>query len=183
MEKLLENLAGTLSDHEIPYMVIGGQAVLLYGEPRLTKDIDITLDLEPASFGKVRAVVQSLGLKILVEDAREFVNKTLVLPTIDDKSGFRIDFIFSFSPYEKQAMRRIRSVKMGKEKVNFVSLEDLIIHKIIAGRPRDMEDAASILAKNPGFDKTYVLEWLGEFDRSLNDNFTGKFNEILEKIT
>ena len=42
-ENLLERIAGELESGAIPYMVIGGQAVLLYGEPRLTKDIDITL--------------------------------------------------------------------------------------------------------------------------------------------
>ena len=42
-EKLLERIAQGLTNGGIPYMVIGGQAVLLYGEPRLTKDIDVTL--------------------------------------------------------------------------------------------------------------------------------------------
>ncbi len=36
-----------LDEHGVPYMVIGGQAVLLYGEPRLTRDIDITLGIGP----------------------------------------------------------------------------------------------------------------------------------------
>ena len=39
-QDLLKRVAGELSRNAIPYMVIGGQAVLLYGEPRLTKDID-----------------------------------------------------------------------------------------------------------------------------------------------
>ena len=42
-QKLLKKIANELNAHNIPYMVIGGQAVLIYGEPRLTKDIDITL--------------------------------------------------------------------------------------------------------------------------------------------
>ena len=42
-EALLERIGGTIERAGIPYMVIGGQAVLLYGEPRLTQDIDITL--------------------------------------------------------------------------------------------------------------------------------------------
>jgi hypothetical protein len=42
-ENLLERIAQSLKNNGIPYMVIGGQAVLLYGEPRLTKVIDITL--------------------------------------------------------------------------------------------------------------------------------------------
>jgi hypothetical protein len=44
-KKLLKKIANELNNNNIPYMVIGGQAVLLYGEPRLTKDIDITLGI------------------------------------------------------------------------------------------------------------------------------------------
>ncbi|MBE0478638.1 hypothetical protein IBX65_05915 [Candidatus Aerophobetes bacterium] len=42
-EELLAKLGMSLDEHSIPYMIIGGQAVLLYGEPRLTRDIDVTL--------------------------------------------------------------------------------------------------------------------------------------------
>ena len=42
-EEILSNIGSSLKKHNIPYMIIGGQAVLLYGEPRLTRDIDITL--------------------------------------------------------------------------------------------------------------------------------------------
>jgi len=34
---LLEKLARTFAAYAIPFMIIGGQAVLLYGEPRLTR--------------------------------------------------------------------------------------------------------------------------------------------------
>ena len=44
--RLLSNIGCALDRHEIPYMIIGGQALLLYGEPRLTKDIDVTLGVE-----------------------------------------------------------------------------------------------------------------------------------------
>ena len=42
-EKILSSIGVSLKKHDIPYMIIGGQAVLLYGEPRLTRNIDITL--------------------------------------------------------------------------------------------------------------------------------------------
>lgn len=34
-------------------MIIGGQAVLLYGEPRLTKDLDVTLGIGLEGFDKI----------------------------------------------------------------------------------------------------------------------------------
>jgi hypothetical protein len=44
-ETRLTGIAKELTDRSVRYMVIGGLAVLLYGQPRLTKDIDITLGL------------------------------------------------------------------------------------------------------------------------------------------
>jgi DNA-directed RNA polymerase subunit F len=163
-------------------MVIGGQAVLLYGEPRLTRDIDITLGIGINELRKVKTVVNAIGLKILVKDEKEFVEKTMVLPTIEKESNIRIDFIFSFSPYERQAITRAKEVKLGRTSVRFASLEDVVIHKIVSGRPRDLEDIKSILTKNPKYDSDYISTWLKEFDRSLNEKFEERFKEIEKEI-
>jgi hypothetical protein len=45
--QLLEQIALGLEQRQIAYMIIGGQAVLIYGEPRLTRDIDVTLGVGP----------------------------------------------------------------------------------------------------------------------------------------
>lgn len=111
-KELIERIAVSLDREEIPYMIIGGQAVLYYGEPRFTKDIDITLG---------------------------------------------IDFIFSNSDYEMQAIERSKSVKFVETSVKFASLEDVVIHKIIAGRPRDMEDVSTVLLKNPEYNGNYIV--------------------------
>ena len=164
-------------------MVIGGQAVLLYGEPRLTKDIDITLDMEVEGFERMKDVIGNLTLRILIDDPEGFLQKTMVLPTIDDKTGIKVDFIFSFSQYEKKAIKRAVGVKFGRTIVKFASLEDIIIHKIIAGRARDIEDIKTILLKNPNYEAKYIKGWLGQFDKSLNENFSSTFEKTLEEIS
>jgi len=182
LKKLLETLARNLNECKIPYMIIGGQAVLVHGEPRLTKDIDLTLGIAPADWRQIQPIIDSLGLKILVDNPDQFVTDTFVLPTEDPISGFRVDFIFSITPYEQEAIQRATLKKIGKTNVRFASVEDLIIHKIFAGRPRDIEDVKHILLKNPDFDREYVLRWLKEFDRSLSQNFTSQFLTILKNI-
>ncbi len=163
-------------------MVIGGQAVLLYGEPRLTRDIDITLGIGVEELGKVKKVLRTTGLKILVKQDKEFVAKTLVLPALDKQSGIRIDFTFSYSFYERQAIERAKEVKLGRTPVRFASLEDLLIHKVIAGRPRDFEDVRSVLLKNPRYDSRYIQKWLTEFDKSLGEHFLRVFRGIAKEV-
>lgn len=180
-QELLKKIAQEFNASSIPYMVIGGQAVLLYGEPRLTKDIDITLGVSTESFDKIEKLVTKLGFKILVKDCESFVKRTMVLPAADKTSGIRIDLVFSFSPYERQAIERANKIAFGDVAVNFASLEDVVIHKIIAGRPRDIEDIRSIVAKNPKRNDDYILKWLKEFDSSLGGGYCSTFEKIIEE--
>jgi hypothetical protein len=177
-ENLLKRIAVELQTRSIPYMVIGGHAVLLYGEPRLTKDIDITLGVGIDRVADVVAVVERLSLKVLVDDAWAFVRETMVLPVADEEVGIRVDFIFSFSPYERQAIGRGNMVRVGDTGVCFASLEDLVIHKIVAGRPRDIEDVRTMLLKNPDYDRAYVEKWLKEFDASMDREFSRVFKVL-----
>jgi len=181
-QELLTRISGELKRQRIPYMVIGGQAVLLYGEPRLTKDIDITLDMGTEGLKKLKGVARKLGLRTLVDNQADFVSKTMVLPVSHDKTGIRVDFIFSFSPYEKQAIERAVDVKLGRSTIKFATLEDVVIHKIIAGRARDLEDVKCILLKNHGYDGRYIRKWLREFDKSLKGDFSKTFQRIFRQV-
>ena len=177
-QELLEKTALALDERSIPYMLIGGQAVLLYGEPRLTKGVDITLGIGPERLPDVVEMVEGLKWKVLVETPEEFVRQTMVLPC-SEPLGVRVDFLFSSSPYERQAMERVRRVPIGKAQVRFASVEDLVIHKIIAGRPRDHEDVKSILVKNREVDTRYIRHWLEQFEGALSEPFLSRFEEIL----
>lgn len=182
-ERLLKKIALQLKKASIPYMVIGGQAVLLYGEPRLTRDIDITLGMGVDGLDRVKKILPIIGLKSLVEKEKEFVERNMVLPTMDKKSGIRVDFIFSFSTYAIQAIERAKDIKLGRSLVRFASLEDVVIHKVIAGRARDFDDIKSILLKNPKFDLVYIKKWLKQFDKSLSGKFLKIFRNIENEIS
>lgn len=181
-QKLLAKVARRLNRLRIPYMVIGAQAVLLYGEPRLTKDIDITLGIGVDKLEKIVSLVRQLRLKILVDSLEDFVKETMVLPVMDEKSGIRVDFVFSFSPYERQAIKKSKNIRIGTTIVKFASLEDLVIHKVIAGRARDIEDIKSILLKNPEYDHRYIKRWLGEFDHALGSDLLNTLKKIRNDI-
>lgn len=179
-KNLLEKIALKLEQSAIPYMVIGGQAVLVHGEPRLTRDIDITLGVSVEQAGTVQGIAHSAGLMPLV-DPETFTLKTMVLPCHDPETGIRVDFIFSFTPYEKQAMKRVTFVEIGQARVRFVSLEDLIIHKMVSGRPRDLDDVKSVMLKNKGMDEKYIRKWLKEFAALLELPLVARFNALLKE--
>lgn len=180
LQQLLEKIALALDSRNIPYMVIGGQAVLLYGEPRLTRDIDLTLGVGLERWKEIDELARSLGWEPKAN--REFTEKTMVLPCVDRESGIRLDLIFSHSPFERQAMERVRRVAVGRAQVRFASAEDLIVHKVVAGRPRDLEDVKNILGKNRDLDITYMKRWFAEFDASLQEKFTDRFETVRKSV-
>jgi predicted nucleotidyltransferase len=178
---LLEKIASALDRAGIPYMVIGGQAVLRYGEARLTKDIDLTLGVDVDRLGDVLAVARECGFEVLV-DAETFVPKTMVLPCREPGSGIRLDLLFSHSAYEREAIDRAQPVRLGAAQVRFATVEDLIVHKMIAGRPRDLEDVRGVLLKNPGADRGQIEGVLREFGRAMDEPLVERFLEIWKRL-
>lgn len=161
---LIKRIARRLEDAGLPYMIIGGQAVLLYGRARLTRDIDITLGVDTDQFARVEQVCKNLDLEPLASRPRDFALKTKVLPVEDRDSKVRVDFVFSFTPYEAQAIERANEVLVEECPVRFASCEDVVIHKMVAGRPVDQEDVRHLLAKNrESIDVDYLRRWLSEF--------------------
>ena len=183
IEELLHKIAQRLDEEHIPYMIIGGQAVLLYGSPRLTRDIDITLGVDTDKFSLIEKKCKELGLKILPENPEDFAKETKVLPTDEPESRMRVDFIFSFSPYETQAMKRNQKILMNDYPVKFASCEDVIIHKMIAARAIDLEDVENILIKNKNsIDLEYIRQWLSEFNTiPEHEGILERFESLLQQ--
>ncbi len=180
LSDLLEKLARAFQAEKIPYMLIGGQAVLAYGEPRLTRDIDVTIGLAPEGLPRILKLLKKLELSPLPKDPRKFVEKTMVLPAGHAQTGARVDIIFSISPYESQALKRARKIQVHTHKVCFAAAEDVIIHKIVAGRPRDLEDAQGILLKQKKMDLKYIRSWLGRFDQALSSRYLDLFDSLIK---
>ncbi|HET7584464.1 MAG TPA: nucleotidyl transferase AbiEii/AbiGii toxin family protein [Gemmatimonadaceae bacterium] len=162
--RLLAELTRELETRGIAFMLIGGQAVLLHGIPRLTEDIDVTLGAGPEAIAAVRDVCVTLGLEPLPRDVDVFVRDTFVLPARARTTGVRVDFIFSTTPYEHQAIARSVRVPMSGVEVPFASAEDLLIHKLFAGRARDLEDARGVVRrKGTELDWDYLRHWAAAF--------------------
>jgi len=140
----------------------------------------VTLGIGTDMLDRILPITEELSLRVLADEPDKFVRETMVLPLLEEATGIRVDIVFSFTPYEHEAIQRAKLVRIDDTQICFVSVEDLIIHKIFAGRARDIDDIRSIILKNPGFNSSYVLRWLQEFDTTFPEgDFVNRFNNIL----
>src|SRR5262245_9446949 len=125
LDDALITLTSWLNRQKIPYMVIGGFAVTVWGEPRFTRDLDVTISL-PAERIKSFIELVSAEFTVLVSDPFKFVSETRVLPIT--VQTVPVDLVFAALPYEEEAIRRARPVNLTSGEVRICSPEDLILH-------------------------------------------------------
>ena len=164
LERFLAALTTELGRLGLPFMLIGGQAVLVHGAIRITEDVDATLAADPGRLASVLEACAALGLVPIPKDVQSFVAETFVLPAQHAGTGVRVDFIFSSTTYERQAIARAGTMDLAGTPVPFAAAEDLIIHKLFAARPRDLEDVQGVAdRKGALLDWAYMEKWAEDF--------------------
>lgn len=133
------------------------------GEPRFTKDLDLTVLAPIESFSDT--VEQLLArLQPRISNALELAQRGRVL-LVQTSTGYPVDVSFGLPGYEDEVIGRSVEVELSPGKrVRFCSPEDLIIHKSIAGRAQDVMDVQRIIARQKKtLNLPYIRYWLGVF--------------------
>lgn len=125
--------------------VIGGLAVQRWGEPRQTRDVDLTL---LAGLGGEERFVDALlhRYRARIPDARQFaLDRRVVL--IETHDRVPIDIALGGLPFEERLVSRATAFDVGTDRLITCSAEDLVVLKAFAGRPQDWLDVEGILAR------------------------------------
>jgi hypothetical protein len=125
------------------WYVFGAQAVIAYGVPRLSADVDVTLQLVPEEPERFVTAMQAAGFALRVEDP-DFVRRTRVMPFVHLATAMPVDIVLAASGLEDEFLSRAQAVDLGGTVVPLIHPEDLIIAKVLAGRPKDLEDAGAL---------------------------------------
>jgi len=131
------------------FCFIGGIAIQRWGNPRFTRDIDLTL---LTGFGSEEGFIEQLLKELLPrrEDAREFalMHRVLLARTSE---GVDVDIALGALPFEERTVARATpwEIREGLT-LTTCSAEDLLTHKVFAGRGVDWGDAEQILIRQYG---------------------------------
>jgi hypothetical protein len=140
------------------HCIIGGMALLRWGEQRMTKDVDLTL---LTGFGGEERFVEALlrDFEPLVADALNFALRNRVLP-LRTRAGFKADIALGGLPFEEGAVDRASDYAYADGVVLRVcSAEDLVVMKAFAARPQDWIDIEGVLIRQRAqLDWSYIYE-------------------------
>ena len=165
---LLADLARGLGALGVRWFLFGAQAAILHGSARLSADVDVTVDLAARSTRELVDALAHEGFELRVDDAQGFVDATRVIPLLHVASRMPLDIVLAGPGLEEQFFARAAERRVGGTLVPVVSAEDLVAMKILAGRPRDMEDVTSIVRARRDLDLETIRGTLRLLERALD---------------
>lgn len=165
---LLADLAEALDGLQVRWYLFGAQAAILHGAVRLTADVDVTIQL-PASISQPAFVsaLESHGLRARIMDPA-FIERTRVIPLVHLKTRLPLDIVLAGPGLEDQFFARAQLREIEGVPVRVASAEDVVVMKVLAGRPKDLDDVVAIIAaQSAALDLAYVRDTLSLLERAL----------------
>jgi hypothetical protein len=158
---ILKDVTGKLNSLSIDYMLTGSLAMMYYAQPRMTRDIDIVIELNKLQ------VENFIGLfkdeyYLSQEAIEDSIETSFIFNLIHLKSSIKIDFVIrKLEEYRIIEFNRRKKVNFSGIHLYIVSKEDLILSKLNWAKDSNSElqikDIKSLL--NSDFDKEYLFNW------------------------
>jgi hypothetical protein len=157
----------------VRWYVFGAQAALLHGALRFTEDLDVTVLLETLETRVLVSALEGHGfsLRVTEGDVDAFVANTRVLPIVHSGTRIPVDVVLGGPGLEELFAQRAVATDIGGVSVPVAAAEDLIVMKVLAGRPKDLEDVVAILtARASPLDMARVRETVALVEQALDQS-------------
>lgn len=159
-----------LNQKNIHYMITGSIAANFYAVPRMTRDIDIVIELPLEKIDQLYDIFKE----------EFYVDKEMISAAVRERGSFniihnqalvKVDFIVrKESEYRKLEFDRRRSVIVEGERLFIVAPEDLVISKLWWAKDSRSEvqlgDIRHILEEVKDIDREYMKKWIDELGLS-----------------
>lgn len=164
--ELLSLLARKLNEAQIPYMITGSIASSIYGEPRLTHDIDVIVEIIEKDLERIAGLFPEEQFYFDADAARVAIRTRDMFNVVDLNEGDKIDFwLVTDSDFDRSRFSRRASINIFDTELFVSSPEDLIIMKLLwsrkaGGSEKQVHDARSIYeVQREKLDEHYLAEW------------------------
>jgi hypothetical protein len=161
---IVRDISERLTRAGIPFMLTGSMAMNAHAQPRMTRDVDVVIEVQPPDAERIIAAFSPAYYIDGEAVARALRNETL-FNTIHREWVFKVDCIVRKSaPYRREEFARRQRLVIADFETWIVSKEDLILSKLCWGRDSRSEyqarDIRNLLLT--GCDRAYVMKWAAE---------------------
>ena len=161
--EVLRTVAARLDQAGIAYMLTGSMALNYYAVPRMTRDIDLVVELEPGDAERFVRLFQS-DFYVELEAVRRGIVERGIFNLIHDVFVIKVDCVVrKETEYRREEFARRTRVGIEGQAVSIVTPEDLVISKLDWARDTHSEiqlgDVRSLLASVQGLDEAYLGRW------------------------
>jgi predicted nucleotidyltransferase len=160
---LLKDVVLRLEKAGIEYMLTGSMAMAAYSTPRMTRDIDIIIQVSLRDAGRIVALFRD-DFYIDESSVREAIRNRGMFNIIQSVLAVKVDFIIrKDEPYRIEEFSRSKKIEIGGNQVSVVSLEDLVLSKLVWVKHSESElqfrDVKQLIKASKGIDKNYLEKW------------------------
>ncbi len=165
---ILREVVQRLEKAAVPYMITGSIAANFFAVPRMTRDIDIVIELSAQDVDRLYGLFEQ-GFYIDRDMVIEAVRQGGMFNIIHLQSVFKIDFIVRKNdPYRIEEFKRRMRVAVGDLSLFITAPEDLVLSKLRWAKEGQSElqlrDAANLLGQAKDLDIAYLERWAKHLD-------------------
>ncbi len=161
------------------WFLFGARAAIHYGSARATVDVDVGLRLAGASLDSLVERAAAGGFATRIAEWRDLADRARVVLLIDTPSGIEVDVVLTGPGLEDEFHERARKAGFAGVELPVIAPEDLLICKLLAGRPQDLQDIEAVLAAQSDLDLARVRSVLGRIEEALGRS---DLKTVLERL-
>ncbi|MBU0459561.1 MAG: hypothetical protein KJ771_02025 [Nanoarchaeota archaeon] len=163
---ILKDVTGKFDKLGIQYMLTGSLAMSYYVQPRMTRDIDLVVEINSGMIGKIEQMFET-EYYLFVDSIKDAIENEFMFNLIHNKSSIKVDCIVRKNEkYRLVEFERRNKIKISDFHIFIVSKEDLIISKLLWIKEGDSKvqkaDVKNLL--NSGLNEEYLLHWIERLD-------------------
>jgi acetolactate synthase regulatory subunit len=177
--ELLDALDGAMRSARWRWYVFGAQAVVAYGRPRMTADVDVAVDLRGASAERCIRVLERRGFRLRMPASTEFLAAAHLLPMLHEASSMPLDVVIVQHELQREFLERSRRLDLGGVRVPVIGKEDLVVTKLLAARRKDLEDVRGVLLERwEELDFARLRALLGELEAAGAGSLVARLDRV-----
>lgn len=163
-------LKSALEGMGVRWYLFGALAALLHGAERFTADVDVTVELAERPTSELVEAFVSAGFSPRFADGT-FIERTRVIPFVHDASGMPVDVVLAGPGIESTFFDGVVERTIDGVTLRVARVEDLVVMKVLAGRPKDLEDVVAVVSANAEhFDEVHTRRLLSLLEEALDQS-------------